>query len=60
MEFLGLKAPLTEAALKKAYRKIAKSCHPDMTRHLADGEKEQLNKRFLEIQEAYEYLLKLL
>lgn len=58
LSLLGLKDGYSESQLKKAYRNLVKSCHPDMTRAASTKEKELLNQRFLEIQEAYEYLSK--
>lgn len=59
LSVFGLSDGFSEVALKKAYRVLVKSCHPDMTREVDSQEKEILNQRFLEIQEAYEYLLKI-
>ena len=58
-QVLGLKDGFTAAELKKSYRKMVKSCHPDMVKPANPQEKELLNERFLEIQEAYEYLMRL-
>lgn len=57
---LGLSEGFNETELKKAYRKWAKMCHPDMLKGGTPAEKAAMEQRFLEIQEAYEYLLKLL
>lgn len=54
---LGLSDAFTLAELKKAYRKWVKICHPDMLKDGSPQEKSASAKRFLEIQEAYEYLL---
>lgn len=54
---LGLSEAFTESELKKAYRKWAKMCHPDMVKNGSEAEKTASEQRFLEIQEAYEYLL---
>jgi len=48
---LGLKVGATAYDVKKAYRRLAKETHPDMT-----GEKE--GKKFREINDAYEILKK--
>lgn len=48
---LGLKRGASEAQVKKAYRKLAKECHPDL--HPGDAAKEA---RFRDLQEAYDVL----
>jgi len=50
-EVLGLKKGASEEEIKKAYRKLAKECHPDL--HPNDKTAEA---RFKEINEAYEVL----
>lgn len=50
-EVLGVSKDATEADIKKAYRKVAKECHPDLNPD--DKEAEQ---RFKESSEAYEVL----
>jgi len=50
-EVLGLKKGASEEEIKKAYRRLAKECHPDL--HPNDKEAEA---RFKEINEAYEVL----
>ncbi len=50
-EVLGLEKGASDADIKKAYRKLAKECHPDL--HPGDNECET---RFKEIGEAYEVL----
>lgn len=54
---LGLSETFTEVELKKAYRKWAKMYHPDMVKNGSEAERAVAAQRFLEIQEAYEYLL---
>lgn len=50
-ETLGVKRDATQAQIKRAFRKLAKTCHPDL--FPGDKEKEQ---RFKDISEAYEVL----
>ncbi len=48
---LGVAEDAEEAAIKKAYRKLAKEFHPDMT-----GDDKRKTERFKEINEAYDVL----
>ena len=48
---LGVAEGATEAAIKKAYRKLAKEYHPDVT-----GDDKKKTERFKEINEAYAVL----
>lgn len=50
-ETLGVPKGASEAEIKKAYRRLAKECHPDL--HKGDAAKEA---RFKELQEAYAVL----
>lgn len=50
-KILGIKRNANEAAIKKAYRKLALKWHPDKNKN-----KEVATKRFAEISEAYEVL----
>jgi DnaJ-class molecular chaperone len=50
-EVLGLARGASEAEIKKAYRRLARKLHPDIN----PGDKAA-QKRFLEVQEAYEVL----
>lgn len=54
-EVLGLSLQATDDEIKKAYRKSALQWHPD--KHVDSSNKEEANKRFLEIQDAYETLI---
>ncbi len=48
---LGVAENADEAAIKKAYRKLAKEFHPDVT-----GDDKKKTERFKEINEAYDVL----
>ena len=50
-EVLGLKKGATDEEIKKAYRRLAKSCHPDLHHNDKDCE-----AKFKELGEAYEVL----
>jgi len=43
--------------IKSAYRKLAAQYHPDKVNHLGDEFKTLAEKKFKEIQEAYEELV---
>ena len=48
---LGVAESADDAAIKKAYRKLAKEFHPDIT-----GDDKKKTERFKEINEAYDVL----
>lgn len=50
-EILGLSADADEAAIKKAFRKIARKCHPDVV-----GDDPVAKQRFMDARRAYEFL----
>src|SRR3972149_11210903 len=52
-DILGVSKNSSEEDIKKAYRKLAREHHPDM---VADGDKLDAEKRFKEINEAYQVL----
>lgn len=54
---LGLEADASMVEVKKAYRKLVMICHPDMIQSGDQREIETAKARFLEIQQAYEYLI---
>lgn len=56
LDMLGLPAAFTPEALKKAYRSLAKKYHPDKFQQASEVEKQRIAGRFMEIQQAYEYL----
>ena len=52
-QILGVKKDATLDDIKKAYRKLAREHHPDMVK---ESDKEAAEKRFKEINEAYQVL----
>lgn len=50
-ELLGVSRSASQDEIKKAYRKLARQCHPDVNQHDADAE-----AKFKEINEAYDCL----
>jgi len=57
-ELLGLKPGATKAQIKKAYRKLALSHHPDRVAHLGEEYVQMAKEKFQKINEAYEIVLK--
>ena len=55
-EVLGIEKDASREKIKEAYRKSAKKYHPDKVVHLGKEFQEIAEKRFKEIQEAYEVL----
>ncbi len=53
---LGLDRGASEQEIKQAYRQLALRYHPDKVAHLGDEFKALAEKRFREIQQAYEEL----
>ena len=51
---LGLTPEASDADVKRAYRQLAATHHPDRVAHLGPGAVEQASRRFQEIREAYE------
>lgn len=56
-EILGVNRHASASEIKNAYRKLANKYHPDKVNHLGDEFKSLAEKRFKEIQEAYEQLV---
>ena len=56
---LGVKKEATQEEIKTAYRDLANKYHPDKVLHLGDEFKELAEKRFKEIQQAYDDLMSL-
>jgi len=56
-EVLGIARGASRDEIKNAYRKLANKYHPDKVTYLGDEFKELADKRFKEIQEAYQELV---
>lgn len=54
---LGVVENADETEIRKRYRQLAKKYHPDKFARESKDKQEQAHQRFIEIQEAYEYLL---
>ncbi|ASS48820.1 MAG: hypothetical protein A3D31_06240 [Candidatus Fluviicola riflensis] len=57
LKTLGANEAVSPAELKKLYRKLVKIHHPDALLNATATEKEKAEERFIQIQEAYEYLV---
>lgn len=57
-EILDLPPNATKEAIKEAYRKLANQYHPDKVAHLGKEFQDLAERRFKEIQEAYEKLVR--
>lgn len=53
---LGLSPEASDADVKRAYRQLAATHHPDRVAHLGPGAVEQASRRFQEIREAYDHI----
>jgi len=53
---LGVNRYASESEIKNAYRKLANKYHPDKVDHLGEEFKELAEKKFKDIQEAYQKL----
>ena len=58
-EILGISRDASMEEIKAAYRSLAVKYHPDKVVHLGDEFRRLAEKRFKEIQEAYQTLIKL-
>jgi DnaJ like chaperone protein len=56
---LGLSPDASDADLKRAWRQLAATHHPDRVAHLGPGAVEQASRRFQEIREAYDEIRRL-
>lgn len=55
-EVLGIEKDASQEKIKEAYRKMANKYHPDKVLHLGKEFQEIAEKRFKEVQKAYEML----
>ena len=55
-EILGVSKTASDDDIKKAYRKLAITLHPDRFANASDSEKKQAEEKFKEINKAYEVL----
>ncbi len=55
---LGVKKNATREEIKTAYRKLAGKYHPDRVTHLGDEFQDLAEKKFKEIQQAYQELVR--
>jgi len=54
---LGLEPGASREEISRAYRQLAGKYHPDKVQHLGEEFKALAEKRFIEIQKAYSYLM---
>ncbi len=57
-QVLGIERNASKEEVKKAYRKLVGTYHPDKVSHLGNEFRDLAEKRFREIQEAYQELTK--
>ena len=57
-KILGVDANATDEEVKKAYREMAKKNHPDLVSNLGDEVREAAEKKFQEVNAAYEAIKK--
>ncbi len=57
-KILGVRRDASAEEIKKAYRQLANKFHPDKVLHLGEEFRELAEKRFKEIQKAYQELSK--
>ena len=56
-EILGIKKNATKKEIQKAYKDKVKQYHPDKVSHLGEELQKIANEKFLEIQDAYDFLM---
>jgi DnaJ-class molecular chaperone len=54
---LGVPPGTTTDEIKRAYRRLARTVHPDLHPHATDDERRALEARFAEITDAYRQLV---
>lgn len=54
---LGVSPHATEDEIKSAYRRLVRQYHPDKVAHLGEEFKQMAEKRFKEIQQAYQQIM---
>jgi len=57
-KILGVDKSVTEAELKKVYRKMAKKYHPDKLKNLGEAQVKAGQDKFIQVQKAYEQIKK--
>lgn len=57
-EILGIHPHTSKKGIQDAYKQAVKKYHPDKLSHLGEEFSDLANKKFLEIQEAYDTLMK--
>ena len=57
-KILGVDPAATDEEVKKAYREMAKKNHPDLVSNLGEEAHQAAEKKFQEINEAYEQIKK--
>lgn len=55
-KILGLESSCSQTEIKDAYKKLAKTYHPDKNRNLSEKEKDEFKKKYMSIHKAYEVL----
>jgi len=55
-QLMGVSEGASQDDIKKAYRGLALSCHPDKLAAMDEKEAKEIQERFVQIQEAYELL----
>lgn len=60
LKFFGLEIDANFVDVKKAYRNLAKKFHPDLFSNMGEADKIMAHERFTEINNAYEFLEKIL